>query len=98
MVRQAVRQAHGPERSRRTHHPELHRRAISKFKAPITQTNLDLGRLLEPNSAYKRRPNRLASWYSETVSNLSFAIWDLFVICHLEFGIYPILFSNRNYT
>jgi len=27
MVRQAVRQAHGPERSRRTHHPEQSRRA-----------------------------------------------------------------------
>ncbi len=27
VVRQAVRQAHGPERSRRTHHPEQSRRA-----------------------------------------------------------------------
>ncbi len=27
MVRQAVRQAHGPEQSRRTHHPEPSRRA-----------------------------------------------------------------------
>ena len=29
MVRLAVRQAHGPEQSRRTHHPELSRRTIS---------------------------------------------------------------------
>jgi hypothetical protein len=34
MVRQAVRQAHGPEQSRRTHHPEPGRRAISKFQCP----------------------------------------------------------------
>ncbi len=32
MVRQAVRQAHGPEQSRRTHHPEPSRRANSKFQ------------------------------------------------------------------
>jgi hypothetical protein len=47
MVRQAVRpprqtrdfqQAHGPEQSRRTHHPEPSRRAISKFQSPIIQT------------------------------------------------------------
>ena len=31
MVRQAVRQAHGPERSRRTHHPEHSRRGIQRF-------------------------------------------------------------------
>ena len=40
MVRQAVRQAHGPEQSRRTHHPEPGRRANtndrnSKFKTDM---------------------------------------------------------------
>ena len=31
MVRQAVRQAHGPEQRRRTHHPEQRRRVNLKF-------------------------------------------------------------------
>ena len=39
-VRQAVRQAHGPEQSRRTHHPEPGRRAISKFQAPKNPPSL----------------------------------------------------------
>jgi hypothetical protein len=34
-VRQAVRQAHGPEQSRRTHHPEPGRRVNLKFQYPI---------------------------------------------------------------
>ena len=49
MVRQAVRQAHGPEQSRRTHHPEptcrephgrTSRRVNLKFQYPITETHL----------------------------------------------------------
>ena len=55
MVRQAVRQAHGPEQSRRTHHPEpscrepqgrTRRRVNSKFQYSIFKTfailNFDL--------------------------------------------------------
>jgi hypothetical protein len=38
MVRQAVRQAHGPEQSRRTHHPEPSRRVNLKFQYPMTKT------------------------------------------------------------
>ena len=40
MVRQAVRQAHGPEQSRRTHHPEQSRRANLKFQYQMTETGL----------------------------------------------------------
>ncbi len=38
MVRQAVRQAHGPEQGRRTHHPEQRRRVNSKFKYSMFKT------------------------------------------------------------
>jgi hypothetical protein len=34
MVRQAVRQAHGPEQRRWTHHPEPSRRTIFKSESP----------------------------------------------------------------
>jgi hypothetical protein len=42
MVRQAVRQAHGPEQSRRTHHPEPSRRVNLKSQYSITETRLHL--------------------------------------------------------
>jgi hypothetical protein len=38
MVRQAIRQAHGPEQRRRTHHPELRRRVNSRFQYPMFKT------------------------------------------------------------
>ena len=38
MVRQAVRQAHGPEQSRRTHHPEPGRRANHNDRNSKSQT------------------------------------------------------------
>jgi len=41
-----VRQAHGPEQSRRIHHPEPSRRAISKFEFPMIQTDLDFNSLV----------------------------------------------------
>ncbi len=43
MVRQAVRQAHGPEQSRRTHHPEPGpgRRVNLKFQYPMTKTGFE---------------------------------------------------------
>ena len=45
MVRQAVRQAHGPEHSRRIHHPELSRRVISKLEFPMVQTSFEFNPL-----------------------------------------------------
>jgi hypothetical protein len=39
MVRQAVRQAHGPEQSRRTHHPEPSRRANHNDRNSKFQTD-----------------------------------------------------------
>ena len=42
MVRQAVRQAHGPEQSRRTHHPEPGRRVNHKSQYPMTKTHFHL--------------------------------------------------------
>jgi hypothetical protein len=44
MVRQAVRQAHGPEQSRRTHHPEPSRRANYNDQ----NTNIATGTLAGP--------------------------------------------------
>ena len=40
MVRQAVRQAHGPEQHRRTHHPEPGRRANPKYEFSNVQNKL----------------------------------------------------------
>ena len=72
MVRQAVRQTHGPEQRRRTHHPEPSRRANtndrnSKFKTV----------------GFVQNVNKLIGMFQKLV----FRIWILFVIWVLGFGI-----------
>ena len=91
MVRRAVRQAHGPERSRRTHHPEPCRRALSKSQAPMIQTGFDLvwGVLFKRSSGWSPshgEPNRVDSLYSWICLGIGFC--NLGFIWYLGFEIW----------
>jgi hypothetical protein len=74
MVRQAVRQAHGPEQSRRTHHPEQSRRANHNHQnCPRFAWTLTL---------------RAGSQFQKSKLVLVIKYWNLFVIWCLKFGIF----------
>ena len=72
MVRQAVRQAHGPEQGRGTHHPEPGRRANTNDRNSKFKTDSMIAR--HPIS--DRNVLVIGSWNFDIVWNLSIVIWD----------------------
>ena len=90
MVRQAVRQADGPERSRRAHHPEPGRRANpnypnSKSQTSDSPTEVPVG-TTTGKPGYQNRCNThiMIVWVIE--------YWDLRFICNLVLEIWDFIF------